>query len=320
MFVLAILAVVCCRPASGPPEKRESDLCVRAETALKHGDDEKAMAFYREAIAVHSESVRARLGLAGILTGRRRFAEATETLKAAFTFVSSFREWMEYARALRDARADKEAEAAFFRAAEKMPENPGPSLELAGFYLFAGILDSAETHFRRARSLGGDRGAIHAGLGRIHFSRGDLDSAAARFRRALKEYPEDIDLLCDIARNELRRKRPSLGLRHLRRAVALDPYRPRTRYLLGRALLALGHEADGKAQLDVFKRQSRLAARIRFLEDSAAKNPSAERYQALSHFYSLAGKDSLAGACLQRATALNPLVTAPREAIGTGRF
>ena len=320
VFLLVALAVVCFRPASGTPEQRAVNLCDGAETALRHGDDESAMASYREAIAVHPETVRARFGLAALLTGRRRFAEATEILMAISPLVSGPREWMEYARALRDARADERAEAAFLRAAEEMPDNPAPSRELADLYVAAGNLDSAEHHYRRATSLGGARGGFHAGLGRIHFSRGELDSAAASFRQALQENPEDIDLLCDIARNELQRKRANLGIHHLRRAVALDPYHPRTRYLLGQTLLALGQELEAEGHLDVFERQSRLAGRIRFLELTAAENPTAERYQTLSHFYSLAGRDSLAAACLQRATALNPLVTAPMEVMGTDRF
>jgi tetratricopeptide (TPR) repeat protein len=320
VFLLVGLAVVCFRPASGTPEQRAANLCAGAETALRHGDDETAMASYRDAIAIHPESVRARLGLTGLLTRRRRFTEAKETLMPISTLVSGPREWMDYARALRNARADEEAEAALKRAAEEIPDSPGPALALAELYLSTGNLDSAEYHYRRARSLGGARGGPHAGLGRIHFSRGALDSAAACFRLALLENPEDVDLLCDVAWNELQRKRAHAGIHHLRRAVALDPYHPRTRYLLGQTLLALGLEEEAGRNLEAFGRQSRLAGRIRVLEQSAAESPTAERYQTLSHFYSLAGRDSLAAACLQRATALNPLVTAPREAIGTNPF
>ena len=320
VFLLVALAVVCFRPASGTPEQRAADLCTSAETAVRHGDVEDAMASYRRAIAIHPESVRARVGLAGLLTRRRRFGEAADTLKAVSLLVSGPREWMDYARALRNARADEEAEAAFLKAAEEMPANPGVSLELAELYAVMGNLDTAEPHYRRARSLSGARGGYHAGMGRLHFSRGELDSASVYFRQALLESPDDIDLLCDIARNELQRKRAHQGIAHLRHAVALDPYHPRTRYLLAQTLVALGQEEEARRHLDVFDRQRKLAGRIRFLERSAAENPTAERYQTLSHYYSLAGRDSLAAECLQRATALNPLVTAPREVMGTDRF
>lgn len=314
------LAVVWFRPASGTPEQRATDLCVRAETALKHGDDERAIAAYRESIAIHSGSVRARYGLADLLAARGRFAEAKEILGSISPFASSPQEWIRYARALRDARADQEAEAAYLRAVEEMPDNPAHALELAEFFLAAGILDSAETHFRRAGSLGGEHGRIFAGLGRLHFSRGELDSATACFRRALEESTGDVDLLCDIANAELQGRRPRAALSHLRRAIELDPYQPRTRYLMGQTLLALGRDEEAGTQLTVFERQSRLSARIRYLERNAAENPTAERYQTLSHYYMLSGRDSLAAACLQRATALNPLVTAPAEAIGPDTF
>lgn len=319
-FVAVGLAVVFFRPASGTPEQRAAELCAGAETAQRHGDDESAMATYRKAVGIHSESVCARLGLAGLLTERRRFSEATETLQAVSPAVLSPPEWMEYARAFRAARADKEAEAAFFKAAAAMPKNPRPALELAEFYLAAGRLDSAESRFRRARYLDGDPGAIHAGLGRTFVSRGELDSAAVRFRLALQEDPADVELLCDTALNELQRMRAGAALRHLRGAVALDPYLPRARYLLGRALLALGHEEEARVQLEIFDRQNRLADRIRVLEHRVAENPTAEAYQALSHHYGLTGRDGLASLCLQRATALNPLVTAPHEVAGADSY
>ena len=320
VLVAAGMAVALFLPASGTPEQQAADLCAGAEAARRHGDDESAMAIYREAVGIHSESVCARLGLAGLLTERRKLAEAAETLKAVSPARLRPREWMEYARALGEARADNEAQSAYLMAAAKMPEDPGPALELAEFHLAAGRPDSAESQFRRARSLGGDPGAIHAGLGRAFVSRGRLDSAAVRFRLALQRDPADVELLCDTARNELQRKRPRAGLRHLRRAVALDPHLPRARYLLGRTLLALGHEREARAQLDIFNRQNRLANRIRVLKHRVAENPTAEDYQALSHLYSLTGRDSLASSCLQRATALNPLVTAPHEAQGAVRF
>ena len=314
------LAFIWFRPASGTPEQRAADLCVRAEAALKHGDDERAMASYRESIAIHSPNVRARYGLADLLAARGRFAEAKKTLNAITHSVTGPQEWIRYARALRNARADTEAEAAFLRAVEGMPDNPAHALELAEFYLASGKPDSAEAHFRRAGSIGGDRGRTLAGLGRVHFSRGELDSSAACFRRALEDAPGDVELLCDIASTELQTMCPRTALSHLRRAVAVDPYHSRARYLTGQALLALGRDGEAGAQLTVFERQSRLAARIRYLERNAAENPTAERFQTLSHYYMLSGKDSLAAACLQRATALNPLVTAPAEAIGPDPF
>lgn len=314
------LAVVWFWPASGTPEQRAADLCAHAETALTHGDEESAMVSYRKSIAIHSTSARARYGLAGLLAARGRFDEAKATVKAISPFVSSPPDWIGYARALRNARADREAEAAYLTAVEKMPDSPAPTLELAEFYLAAGNLDNAESHFRRARPFGGGHARISAGLGRVHFSRGELDSAAASFRRALEESPGEVDLLCDIASTELRRRRPHSALSHLRQAVELDPYHPRARYVMGQALLALGHDEEAEAQLAVFERQSRLAARIRHLERNAAENPTAQHYQTLSHYYMLLGRDSLAATCTQRATALNPLVTAPTEAIGPDPF
>lgn len=314
------VAVVWFRPASGTPEQRAAELCVRAETALTHGDEEGAIASYRKSIAIHAPSARARYGLADLQAARGRFAEARKTLEAISPSVSSPGEWMRYARALRSARADQEAEAAYLRAVEDAPGNAARVLELAEFYLAAGNLDNAEAHFRRAGALAGDRGRTFAGLGRVHFSRGELDSSAACFRQALEESPDDVDLLCDAAGAELQAGRPRPALSRLRRAVVLDPYHPRARYLMGRSLLALGRDGEAGAQMTVFERQSRLAARIRYLERNAAENPTAERFQTLSRYYMLSGRDSLAAARLQRATALNPLVTAPTEAIGTDPF
>ncbi|MDE2887667.1 MAG: tetratricopeptide repeat protein [Gemmatimonadota bacterium] len=314
------LAVVWFRPASGTPEQRAADLCIRAETALKHGDVEEAMASYRKSIAIHSPSARARYGLSDLLAARGRFAEAKKTLNAISPPGSSPREWLRYARALRNARADQEAEAAYLKAGEGLADDPTYAHELAEFYLAAGNLGSAETHFRRAAALGGDRGRILAGLGRVHFSRGELDLSAVCFRQALEDSPGDVDLLCDVANAELMAKRPRTALSHLGRAAVLDPHHTRTRYLTGRSLLALGRDGEAGAQLTVFERQSRLAARIRHLERDAAENPTAERFQTLSHYYMLSGRDSLAAACLQRATALNPLATATAEAIGPDPF
>jgi Tfp pilus assembly protein PilF len=320
-LAIAAIAALLLWPNSGPPEAIAARLCDRAEAALERGDNILAQKVFHEASRVDSTSSRALLGTAEALIARRLFADALSALRKAGSLAGRDADvWERLGRFFTDARAPDEALAAFRQALAISPARPRALVLMANVLLDAGSIPEAEDTFRRAEKL--DRGAaqIHRGLGRLFLRSGRPDSAAGRFRATLQASPGDPESACGLAEALLRLGSAPEARDVLNDLVERDPYHVRARFLLGRAYMAMGKEERARAELEIFERQKHLSDRIGFLEKVQAENPTAEGYQMLAHLYSVRGRDSLATDRLRRATALDPMVTAPQITAQSGTF
>lgn len=318
---IAAVALFLMWPKSGPPEAIAARLCGHAEAALERGDNILAQKAFQEASRVDPTSSRAPLGAAEALIARRLFADALSALREAGSLAGRDADvWERLGRLYKDARAPDEALAAFRQALAISPGRSRALIPMANVLLDAGSIPEAEDAFRSAEKLGRSAAQIHHGLGRLFLRSGRPDSAVGRFRAALQASPGDPESACGLAEALLRLGSAPEARDVLNDLVERDPYHVRARFLLGRAYMAMGQEEQARAELEIFERQKHLSDRIGFMEKVQAENPTAEGYQMLAHLYSVRGRDSLATDRLRRATALDPMVTAPQITAQSGSF
>ena len=91
-------------------------------------------------------------------------------------------------------------------------------------------------------------------IGEMQRKSGQLDEAAASFRRALEAYPEFEEALVGLGRTLLAAGDPAAALPHLRKAVSLNPRDEVAFYQIAQAHRALGQEAEQQTALATFER------------------------------------------------------------------
>ena len=300
-------------PDAGPSEEIAGRLCDDADASLARGDNVRAHETYQRATLVHPALPRAHLGLARALIGRRLFADALGALQRAQGLANQdARLWRGLAAGYRDSRSPDQAISAYRRSLEIGPLNTQAAVDLADVLTGDGHYPEAEAVLRTEESRGGPSAAVHRGMAYVFLRTGRTESSATRFTATLDLDPGDLEAACGLADALLRGGDPSRARVILADVVDRDPYHVRARFLLGRCLAATGDEGQARYHLAIFERQKKLTDRIGFLERAMAESPTAEGYQTLAHLYSTRGRDHLAADRLQRATALDPMVTAPQ--------
>ena len=91
-------------------------------------------------------------------------------------------------------------------------------------------------------------------LGEMHRKAGELDTAAARFERALSHYPDFAEARIGLGRVLVALGHPERALPHLQKAVALDPANDVAYYQLSVAYGRLGNVAEQRKVLEEFQR------------------------------------------------------------------
>ncbi len=133
------------------PEDQARSLLQDAAESLLRGDDERALALYRRARQAPPYALNAHLGEAGILTGRRRFAQAAAILRSAIPLAGvAPRAWCALGRGFRDARSSDEAIRSLSRALELDSDQDVVWIELGDLYRHIGDTGQAERCYRRA--------------------------------------------------------------------------------------------------------------------------------------------------------------------------
>src|SRR5262245_11469038 len=110
---------------------------------------------------------------------------------------------------------------------------------------------------RVRRQFDSDRNHAWYLVGDILFHQGNLDEAAVAFRKAIKEWPQDVDARMALANcmSELGRHRWAVF--HLRKAISSASDVPALRYNLGNAYFDLGQYG---AAIREYKRAEALGA------------------------------------------------------------
>ena len=112
-----------------------------------------------------------------------------------------------------------------------------------------GVLDDAETAFLRAGELIPEEPATWANLGVLHLRRGELDDAARYLEQAHFLAPSSSEIAVLLGILDSLEGRLDASVTHLRRAVELDPRNARALYMLAQEVERAGDgDSDAEAQ------------------------------------------------------------------------
>ena len=111
------------------------------------------------------------------------------------------------------------------------------------------LLDNAETAFLRAGELIPEEPATWANLGVLHLRRGDFEDAARYLEQAQSLAPSSSEIAVLQGILDSLEGRLEAGVAHLRRAVELDPQNVRALYMLAQGVERAGDDgSDAEAQ------------------------------------------------------------------------
>ena len=175
---------------------------------------------------------------------------------------------------------------------------------LADVYRQAGDHGRATWHARRAhRDLPTDPTVMFL-WGWTLRDGGDLEAAAAVAERGLELDPEDDRVLVLLAMLRADDGRYEEAVDLARRGVAANPDHLRGHAVLGQALVALGFEEEGEAEMVLHRRLLLLNSAKLLRRDPPM--PEWERAAALAHYHHLVGRMDLARDELARSDVLLP--------------
>ena len=180
----------------------------------------------------------------------------------------------------------------------RRPRDPGPRSDLADVLTWSNRLEEAERLYEQV--LASDPGHHEAlkGLARARLLRGDAASAGAVIDRALRLYPDDVDLHCERARMLSQKGLLDDAVGALQRAVQLAPS---DAGVLRQLAETYQQKKEWAKALEAWLRVSQLA-------------PDApESHAAVGRIYLSLGKLSLAREHAALALRMSPGAAAPRD-------
>jgi tetratricopeptide (TPR) repeat protein len=125
---------------------------------------------------------------------------------------------------------------------------------IARMYLTEANLDAAAGSARRRVALEPNAVEGHKDLGDVYRKQGRNDEALVEFLVATLLDPLDGDAYVAIGQIHLDAGRYDGAVKAMRRALTLKPDHPEANYALGRALIRLGIDEEGKQQLEIAQR------------------------------------------------------------------
>jgi predicted Zn-dependent protease len=164
-----------------------------------------AASLYRRAIAADPHSFEAHLSLGLLLARKDKFAEARPELVLATTLDPGVADPVLKARAWRAlARIDRDSDAAaasndLLEALKLTPETPSDTLLAAELAEKTGQLDAAAAAYRRALDKDPESAPANAGLAHLLILRKDYPGAETVLRAALAKNPDDPTLTAQLA-------------------------------------------------------------------------------------------------------------------------
>jgi Flp pilus assembly protein TadD len=147
----------------------------------------------------------------------------------------------------------------------------------------SGDVDGAAARYRRALGMQADHAASLVDLGRLLAASGALEQALSHYERALRLRPDDARLLANLGIVLTRLGRPAEGVAPLERAVALEPGDLESRTALAAAYLDAGRvqEAERTLRTVLERDPNHVAARANM---GVAAQRAGRFEEAASHF------------------------------------
>jgi tetratricopeptide (TPR) repeat protein len=214
---------------------------------LETGRAEEAEAPLK-ALVERTRSPQSKLNLADYYAARDRNEDALRVLTElaahpeAAAAATSRIAGLEYKQGRRD-----RAHALIDEALAKDPQNAQMLVVKGGWLLGEGRIDEAFARARAAVEADGAFAPGHALMGAVHARRGSFEEAIDQYRKVLELASRDVGAQIEMARLNLRVRRPSVALPFAQEAVARQPTNGAARAVLAATLLALG-EIDRGAE------------------------------------------------------------------------
>jgi tetratricopeptide (TPR) repeat protein len=219
-------------------------LAGRGHLARRRGDEDAALALFRDAAALAPTQPGIRLELVRSLRALGQATAAEAECMAIRAFAPDHLGALLHLAELRRRRGDPRAALGPLRVAiAAHPAHAGAHAALAEALRDSGAMEEAATQARRALDLAPGLAAALAALGRILRARGERAGALALFRQALARNPESAALAVEVAQELVALDRAPQA----EALLALHPAHPTALLWLGQARRRRGDRAGARA-------------------------------------------------------------------------
>ncbi|MCA9603159.1 MAG: tetratricopeptide repeat protein, partial [Myxococcales bacterium] len=220
------------------------------ESELQRNHIPEAIARFQQALAISPNDTDTLFSL-GVAQRRGGFLDdAATTLDRVMKLDSSWPGLATERGRVFEAQGQSEAAVKMYSdALVDTPEDIDLKLRLGAAQVLAGRMDEAEKILLEVNSLMARSGEAEHFLGRVAFARGDLESASARFKRAIDLDPERGVYYAYYAWAELERGNLGMVQTQLNRAIELDPSYAESYWIRGRLELRTGAVKDALKDL-----------------------------------------------------------------------
>ena len=156
------------------------------------------------------------------------------------------------------------------KALEIDPRLPGVHYELGEAILESSPTDptaqaGAEKEFETAVTMEGDNAKVECQLGRIEFSRSNMQQAYAHYNRAFTLNPGEVEAQMGLAKLLAIMEKPQEAMKYLRMAVQSDPLNGEAHYRLATLCRRLQLKDEADKELRLFQEIKQTKERVREL-------------------------------------------------------
>ena len=188
------------------------------------GENEQAVAHYRQAVALRPQYSEAHYNLARILVERGEFADAIAHYESAIAVNPAEAEaHNNLGTALLQVGRLDEAIAHYEKALATRPEYADASCNLATALLQKGDIDGAIRSYLSGLALSPDQAAARLNLANALLRKGRADEAISHYEKALELQPDNADAHTNLGNALLQKGRLEDALAEYRRALVLMP-------------------------------------------------------------------------------------------------
>lgn len=264
----AAVAVAGCgsKPTTTYKQPPGADSYVKAVTALKAGNEERAIDDLERAVIKNPSLRMARMTLGELYITRREYDKALPHLQAAseldpYTLRNHYNLGLSYQVLNRL----QEAAMAYIRGIRLAPDDFKTNMNLGLVYFALGQLDPAIYYLERATRVEPDNARAWSNIGVVYDARGNLILAEASYRKSLELDPTSESTLTNLTSNLIGQRKSTDAVAVARQLVAAHDS-PLARKRMGDAYTAAGQWDEAVAAYDAC-----LAADANFLPALNAK-------------------------------------------------